>query len=464
MNLLLLAALLATPGPVADFQVHRVWAAPVAVVQEEPPTAPRTKAEIEKDLAEARSANETESIIAYLFELVDLYLAEEDYEEALKQAEEAEKLAAGIEDDSLKYTVQYYLAEAHYGLENAESAIKHFREAMRLAVRIDFKDGEFYTAYRLTLLLEEEELLEEAIKVGRQALSLAVELGEKESQAALHDVMGNIYSSQKKWELAIKEYQEGLVLYRELKNDEERASSLEVLAECFVELEDYSKAEAHYAEAIPLLRSTRQYGTLPDTLEAYSEVLHKVGKSKEARATLFETIAFQHVHFSAARRIKGLLQYGDQSPSAPFQIFLAKYSAITLHELLRRSEQAQGRQNSQSVANEILTLMVGPDIEEKIREVMVKAKADKLLKGLENLGKEEGLGPSFEYSAKEKGFAEALEKLYSDSAKMRTQAFTLMTSEDKEAGTRLAQLFEKDILEFSKRVEEVLLSIEEGLQ
>lgn len=464
MNLLLLATLLATPGPGADFQVHRVGVPPVAIVQEEPPTAPRTKAEIEKDLAEARSANETESIIAYLFELVDFYLAEEDYEEALKQAEEAEKLAAGIEDDSLQYTVQYYLAEAHYGGENAESAIKHFREAMRLAVRIDFKDGEFYTAYRLTLLLEEEELLEEAIKVGREALSLAVEMKDKEIQAELYDVLGNAFYSQEKWDSAITEYSEGLTLYRELKNDAEVAASLEVIGDCYVELEQLEKADTSYAEAIELNRKLNNFTNMPTLLKAHLDVLTELGKSEKGITHHYEIIAYDFAEFMAYHRFQSLVEYGIARKEKPLVVFLTKYTANRLHALAQ--SMSKGKEDSSGLN---LGALFGLGLESEVKRIKVSVKpyvSDPLMDALDRIGNSGGIGDGAKMTSKEDRFAASLDALYDQSSKLRTRYASLeeAAEEGRQPSQQVVNDFQAELTALIGKLKQILADAEKELK
>lgn len=212
-----------------------------------------------------------------------LFLAQEQYQRALEQAQQ------GLEADANNPQHYFLAGQAHLGLGNVDEALEMFERAQQI-----------YPAYELEI----EPVREQAWAIAFNEGVNAYNAGDMETAAAAwsranrvydmrpetHLNLAVIYTQQAEYDRAIEAYRGGLAaLEREpatrVLTDEERAERLESRATITTNLAQLLNYTEQYAEAERLFR--QQLETNPDDVEAQSNLalsLARQGRTDEAQA------------------------------------------------------------------------------------------------------------------------------------------------------------------------------------
>jgi len=229
--------------------------------------------------------NQTNQVIATRYDLARVYTLEGEYNKALKEYNEIQKLEESRNNPAGLAEVNTKRGDVYLEQERPEEAISNYKRAVEIADESEDQEKKSKSLRSLGKAYRSTKQYDEELEARQQSLQISEETDSKEEQVADNLMIGEVYIEQNQPAQAVEYIQKSVQLSEEIGDIEQKSRALKKLSEAYKDQGEYDKALLSYQEYASTADSI--YSQRERKLESNLQIVANVGR-KLQRIDLLE--------------------------------------------------------------------------------------------------------------------------------------------------------------------------------
>ncbi len=242
----------------------------------------------------AKKNNDYEDLTGIYNSLGNIFLQEDNNEQALKQY----ILAAKIQDSLLHDPVAQSRAlvnigNVQYRIGDYEKALDYVRQAQKISEAHNLQKHLAYIAQLMGRIYRKQKKLDEALQQYKQALETYLQLGYVREASETHSNIGNIYFDKGDFNQAQEQYKKAIHIAKKSENHHLLGGVYAAMGFAHFQLRQYKLAVIYLDSAMRIAKKINDPYTILDSYEVLSDIYAEQQNFKEA--------LFYHQAFAALK-------------------------------------------------------------------------------------------------------------------------------------------------------------------
>lgn len=229
--------------------------------------------------------NHTDRIITTRYNLARVYTSLGEYNKALKEYDEIQKMEVSRNNQAGLADVSTKQGDVYLKQERPEKAISNYKKSVEIADKSKDQNRKSNSLRSLGKAYRSTQQYEEELDVRQQSLQISEETEKKEDQVADNLAVGEIYINRNQPEQAVQYIQKSIDLSEEIGDIKNKSVALKTLSKAYKDQGEYDKALLTYQEYAITIDS--MYSQRERKLESNLEIVANVGR-KLQRIELLE--------------------------------------------------------------------------------------------------------------------------------------------------------------------------------
>lgn len=229
--------------------------------------------------------NHTSLIIATRYDLARVYTMQGEYNRALKEYNEIQRLEESRNNPAGLAEVNTKRGDVYLEQERPEEAIANYKRAVEIANESEDQEKKSKSLRSLGKAYRSTRQYDDELEARQQSLQISEKSDSKEEQATDNLLIGEVYIERNQPEQAVQYIRKSVDLSEEIGDIKNKSAALKKLSEAYKEQGEYDKALLSYQEYASTIDSI--YSQRERRLESNLEVVANAGR-KLQRIDLLE--------------------------------------------------------------------------------------------------------------------------------------------------------------------------------